>query len=65
MGRPVTQSGDSALPLAPEEPMQLGLANFMQAMRLHRIQADECLYYGKPGHFLAHCPVRPKGLAHQ
>uniref|UniRef100_A0A8C6WL95 Retrotransposon gag domain-containing protein n=1 Tax=Neogobius melanostomus TaxID=47308 RepID=A0A8C6WL95_9GOBI len=36
-----------------------------QAERLCRIQSGECMYCRKIGHFVANCPVRPKGWALQ
>lgn len=51
---------------APEdEPMQLGRAKLTPTERLRRIKAGECIYCGQFGHFLASCPSRPKGGAHQ
>ncbi|KAL0993870.1 hypothetical protein UPYG_G00114960 [Umbra pygmaea] len=64
----VTQSGNSGLsPARParEEPMQLDRAKLSSTERFRRIQAGECLYCGKLGHFLSTCPVRPKGGARQ
>lgn len=67
-------SSDTPLPLTSQtrpvefsdvEPMQLGRAHLTQSERLHRLQSGECFYCGKAGHFLTHCPVRPKERAHQ
>ncbi len=41
--------------------MQLGRARLSSEERLRRIRAGECLYCGKPGHFVSTCPVHPNG----
>lgn len=56
---PVSQSETS------EEPMQLGRTRLTPNERLCRIKSGDCIYCGQIGHFLATCPVRPKGGAHQ
>lgn len=53
------------LPSPLEEPMQLGRARLTPEERHRRRLAGECLYCGEKGHFLATCPIRPKGQAHQ
>lgn len=52
-------------PVASDEPMQLDRTRLTPAERLRRIKSGECIYCGQIGHFLASCPVRPKGGAHQ
>lgn len=61
------QSGGSDFPPARpvEEPMQLGRTHLSQEECLYRIRAEECLYCGKPGHFISTCPLRPKDRARQ
>lgn len=50
---------------AEPEPMQIGRAQLTPQERAHRRASNLCLYCGKPGHFIAHCPTRPvKGAAH-
>uniref|UniRef100_A0A8C6UCE1 CCHC-type domain-containing protein n=1 Tax=Neogobius melanostomus TaxID=47308 RepID=A0A8C6UCE1_9GOBI len=48
-----------------EEPMQLSRTHLTPTERSRRIRSGECIYCGQFGHFLAACPVRPKGGAHQ
>lgn len=48
-----------------EEPMQLGRARLSPEERLRRMNAGECIYCGRSGHFLASCPHRPKEEARQ
>uniref|UniRef100_A0A667WXZ9 CCHC-type domain-containing protein n=1 Tax=Myripristis murdjan TaxID=586833 RepID=A0A667WXZ9_9TELE len=53
-----TQSGTPEHPPArpaEEEPMQLGRTKLSAEERLRRLRAGECLYCGKPGHYLASC----------
>lgn len=59
------QSTPVSQPEPSEEPMQLGRTRLTPNERLRRIKSGECLYCGQIGHFLATCPVRPKGGAHQ
>ena len=61
---PVAQGPNNSAINIPE-PMQLGRAHLTPEERQRRRQSGECLYCGKSGHFLATCPIRPKGRAHQ
>uniref|UniRef100_A0A3B4ZJD2 CCHC-type domain-containing protein n=1 Tax=Stegastes partitus TaxID=144197 RepID=A0A3B4ZJD2_9TELE len=48
------------------EPMQLGRTQLSAKERKHRRDTNACMYCGKPGHFLAACPLRQeKETAHQ
>uniref|UniRef100_A0A667YB73 CCHC-type domain-containing protein n=1 Tax=Myripristis murdjan TaxID=586833 RepID=A0A667YB73_9TELE len=44
-----------------DEPMQLGRARLSPEERYRRISAGECLYCGKPGHFISSCPANSPG----
>lgn len=68
----LTKSGTNAFsyaqtssPSTDEEPMQVGRARLSPTERQRRLNAGECLYCGKSGHFITSCPIRPKDLAHQ
>lgn len=47
------------------EPMQLGRTRLSPEERQRRMQAKECIYCGKPGHFIAACPLLLKARTHQ
>lgn len=47
------------------EPMQIGSTRLTPAERNRRIRTRVCLYCGEKGHFIAACPIRPKGGARQ
>lgn len=48
------------------EPMQLGHTQLSAKERQHRRDTNACMYCGKPGHFLAVCPLRQeKEKAHR
>ena len=42
-----------------EEAMQLGHARLSPEERQRRMSANQCMYCGNAGHFIANCPVRP------
>lgn len=63
---PASQSSAPVQPEAsPEEPMQLGRTHLhpeeLQRRRNHKL----CIYCGQAGHFIASCPLRLNGRAHQ
>ena len=62
-----TETHSKSVPTArpAEEPMQLGRTSLTPEEKLRRIRAGECIYCGKKGHYISHCPVRPKEQAHQ
>ncbi|KAJ8346477.1 hypothetical protein SKAU_G00278780 [Synaphobranchus kaupii] len=45
-----------------EEPMQLGRVAVNPEERQRRLRTRSCFYCGKPGHQIASCPIRPKGM---
>ena len=61
--RPVSQAMSSGS--HGEEPMQVGRTRLTPDERQMRMKSGACLYCGQFGHFLASCPLRPKGQAHQ
>ena len=47
------------------EPMQLGRTRLTPRERQRRQRQGLCLYCGQEGHLQMHCPLLPKGGAHQ
>ena len=43
-----------------DEPMQVGRTNLTLEEREHRRRRNLCLYCGRAGHFVSHCPVKGK-----
>ena len=43
-----------------DEPMQVGRTSLTLEEREHRRRGNLCLYCGRAGHFVSHCPVKGK-----
>ena len=53
-----------ARPSGEDEPMQLSQLRLSPEVREQRMHDRLCLYCGKVGHLILHCPIWPKDSAH-
>uniref|UniRef100_A0A3B3TX12 CCHC-type domain-containing protein n=1 Tax=Poecilia latipinna TaxID=48699 RepID=A0A3B3TX12_9TELE len=47
------------------EPMQIGRTRLTPEERQRRRELNQCMYCGKPGHYIVSCPVRPNTKVRQ